>query len=317
MNWSQILSSGFLIGLVAGAVRFSVPIVLAAVGETYSERAGVLNIGIEGMMVMGAFIGFVGAEKSGGNLAVGLLAAAVAGAVMGLIMAVFSVTFRADQTVTGITLLVLSNGIAIFFFRVFYGLTLRVPTIEPLKAVELPILGAIPFIGPVFFRQNVMVYAMLIITALSAIVLFRLPFGKWVTATGENPHAADSVGINVALIRYISVIIGGILAGLGGAYLSLGELGLYTDLIIGGRGFIALALVCFGGWNPVGAVAGGFLFGLIQSAQTRLQGMGAPVPAQLMIAMPYIITIIVLVLASRSGRQSPSALAVPFVRGET
>ena len=317
MNWDQFLSYGFLVGLFAGAIRLSVPIVLAAIGETFSERAGVLNIGIEGMMVTGAFVGFVGAEKSGENLLLGMIAAALAGGLMGLIMAIFSVTFRANQTVTGISLLVLSNGIAIFFFRVFYGLTLRVPTIEPLKPIEIPLLAKIPFLGPVLFSQNAIVYAMLIVVGLSSVVLFRLPFGKWIEATGENPHAADSVGINVVRVRYISVIVGGMLAAMGGAYLSIGELGLWTDLIIGGRGFIALALVNFGGWNPVGALAGGFLFGLIESTQTRLQGMGAPVPAQLMIAMPYIMTIVVLVLASRRGSQAPAALTVPFVRGET
>ena len=316
MNWQQIFTSAFLVGLCAGAVRLSTPIVLAAIGETFSERAGVLNIGVEGMMITGAFVGFVVAEKSGGNLLLGVLGAAGAGALMGLIMAVLGVSFRANQTVTGISLLVLSNGIAIFFFRVLYGVTLRVPRIAPMTPYPIPVLSAIPFVGPIFFNQNPMVYMMYVLVGVAFLVLFRTPFGMRIEASGENPHAADTLGINVLLTRYMAVIVGGALAGMGGAYITLGELGLWTDMIVGGRGFISLALVNFGGWNPVGALGGGLLFGLIESTQTRLQSMGAPVPPQLMISMPYLLTIVVLVIASRRGRKSPSALAEPFERGE-
>jgi simple sugar transport system permease protein len=316
MNWEQILSYGFIVGLFAGAVRLSVPIVLAAIGETFSERAGVLNIGVEGIMITGAFVGFVVADQTGGNLFLGLIGAGLSGAAMGLIMALFSVSIRANQTVTGISLLSLSNGIAIFFFRVLYGVTARVPRIEPMAHIELPILSQIPFLGPVLFSQNAMVYATFVLAGLTFAFLFKTPLGLRIEAVGENPHAADSVGINVAATRYLAVIAGGVLAGLGGAYITLGELGLWTDLIVGGRGFIALALVNFGGWNPVGTLAGGLLFGLIEATQTRLQSMGAPVPPQLMISMPYLLTIVVLLLASRRGRQAPSALAEPFRRGE-
>ncbi|MGC9357784.1 MAG: ABC transporter permease [Anaerolineae bacterium] len=316
MNWGQFLSYGFLVGLFAGAVRLSVPIILAALGETFSERAGILNIGVEGMMITGAFVGFVAADQTGGNLLVGILAAGVSGAIMGLIMAVFSVTLQANQNVTGISLIVLSDGIAIFFFRVIYGMTLRVPTIEPMEPIAIPLLSQIPFLGPVLFTQNAMVYAVLLLTAISTVILFRTPLGLRIEAVGENPHAADSVGVNVVWVRYLAVIIGGVLAALGGAYITLGDLGLWTDLVTGGRGFIALALVNFGGWSPVGTLLGGLLFGLIDATQTRLQSMGAPVPPQLMIAMPYLLTIVVLVIASRRGGQAPSALTKPFKRGE-
>ncbi len=316
MNWQQILTYGFLTGLLAGAVRLSVPIVLAAVGEAISERAGVLNIGVEGMMVVGAFMGFVAAASTGGNYVAGMAAAALGGAVMGLIMAIFAVTLRANQNVTGISLLVLSNGVAIFFFRFLYGVTSRVPRITPMPAVHIPLLSQIPVLGPVLFSQNMMVYVMLILVGLAAVLLFRTPLGLRIEAAGENPHAADSVGINVPLLRYVAVIVGGALAGMGGAYISIGELGLWTDGLVGGRGFIALALVNFGGWNPIGALGGGLLFGLIESTQTRLQSMGVPFPAQVMISMPYLLTIIVLVLGYRRGRKSPGGLAEPFKRGQ-
>lgn len=316
MDWQQIFTYSFLVGLCAGAVRLSVPIVLAAIGETFSERAGVLNIGIEGMMISGAFVGFVVAEMTGGSLLLGMLAAAMAGGLMSLIMAVYSISLGANQTVTGISLMVLSNGIAIFFFRVLYGVTLRVPRVEPMADLPIPVLSGIPFVGEVLFAQNLMVYVTWLIVGLSFLLLFRTRIGMWIEAAGENPHAADSVGISVKAVRYFAVTLGGMLAGLGGGYLALAELGLWTDLIVGGRGFIALALVNFGGYNPVGALIGGLLFGLIEATQTRMQAMGAPVPPQLMIAMPYLLTIVVLFLAARRGRQAPAALTEPFERGE-
>jgi simple sugar transport system permease protein len=221
---------------------------------------------------------------------------------------------RSNQIVTGFTLLILSTGSAIYFNRLAFPTTgmVLMPTIPRFRPLEIPLLSEISVLGPILFSHNILTYIFAALLVISAIILFRTPFGLRITAVGEYPAAADTVGVNVNSIRYKAVVIGGALAGLGGGYFSLAELGLFNESMVGGRGFIALALVIFGRWNPILAAAGGLIFGAIDALQFRLQFLGAPIPSQLLIAMPYVLTIIVLLFGR--GRLAPAAITKVYTR---
>lgn len=308
------LQSILTISLLAAMVRLGTPVVLTALGETFAERSGILNLGAEGMMLVGAFAGFWGAYTSG-SMWVGVALAVLAGLGMALVMAFLSVTLRADQVVAGIALLILGTGLTQFFNRLAFGVMPLVPRIDNIPPVEIPLLSSLPVIGQPLFHQNIFVYLTFLLTILSGIILYYTRWGLRIHAVGEHPRAADSAGIPVARIRYACVLIGGALAGLGGACLTLGELGLFVNNVTGGRGFIAVALVVFGRWNPYKVFAGGLLFGLIDALQIRLQSIGSPLPPQFMVMMPYVLTVLALLLVGRKA-VGPASLAVPFKRGE-
>ncbi|MEG6616004.1 ABC transporter permease [Peptococcaceae bacterium 1198_IL3148] len=310
----QILTTGFLVSLLAGAVRMSVPILLPAIGEIFTQRAGILNLGLEGIMLMGALGGFVGAFFTG-SLWIGVALAVVVGMLFSVIMAVLSVTIRADQVIAGVALTILGTGLSTFLFRVIFGIQKLPPAIEPFEAISIPVLSNIPILGPVLFQHNILVYLTFILVVLSAIVLKRTTFGLKVRAVGEHPQAADSKGINVYLIRYICVVIGGAFAGLGGAFLSIGYMNTFLDQMSAGRGFIAVAVVIFARWNPYRAVGGAFVFGLASALQLRLQALGVPIPHQFLLALPYVLTILVLISVSKKA-DFPSAFTLPYNRGE-
>lgn len=311
MDWSTILTFAFLIQVLAAGVRLATPLVYTALGEIFAERSGVLNLGVEGIMLFGGFAGFSAAVLTG-NLWVGVVAGIVVGALMGLLFALMTVTLQADQIVTGLAFLILSSGAAIFFYRIVFGSYKVFPQIEPFRKLTLPLLSGLPVVGPVLFDQNILTILMLLLVPVCALVLAVTRFGLRVNAVGEHPAAADTVGVNVPLVRYVCVAIGGALAGLGGAYFPLAELGFYSNSMIGGRGFIALALVVFGRWNPLLAFAGGLLFGVINAVQIRIQFLGSSIPAQFLIMMPYLLTILVMLVGR--ARQAPSALTVPYKR---
>jgi simple sugar transport system permease protein len=311
MDWSRILTVVFLIQILAAAVRLATPLVLAALGEVFAERSGVLNLGIEGIMLLGGFAGFSAALATE-NLWVGVLAGLLVGALMGLFFAMMTVSLRSDQIVTGLAFLILSTGAAIYFYRLQFSISLLAPSIRPFRSLAIPLLSDIPILGPVLFNHDVLTYIMLLLVPAAAIVLFHTPFGLRVTAAGEYPQAADTVGVNVTFTRYICVIIGGILAGLAGAYFSLAELGFFANTMVGGRGFIALALVVFGRWNPMWILAGGLLFGGVDAVQTRFQFLGSNIPSNFLIMMPYLLTIVVLLFGRRQN--APAALTIPYTR---
>jgi simple sugar transport system permease protein len=311
MDWSQILTLTFLIQVLAAGVRLATPLVLTALGEIVAERSGVLNLGVEGIMLFCGFAGF-GAAVLTQNLWLGILAAMGIGALMGLLFAYMTVTLRSGQIVTGLAFLILSSGAAIYFYRILFGHYKLFPQVEPFRQFTMPFLGEIPFLGPVLFQQNILTLLMLVLVPAMAAVLAYTRFGLRVNAVGEHPAAADTVGISVARIRILCVVIGGAFAGLGGAYFPLAELGFYSNSMIGGRGFIALALVVLSRWNPLLALAGGLLFGVINAIQIRLQFLGSTVPPQFLIMLPYLLTIVV-ILGSRS-RRAPSALTIPYSR---
>ena len=292
----------------------SIPILLPALGEIFTQRAGILNLGLEGIMLMGALGGFIGAYFSG-SLWLGVLLAIIFGIIFSTIMAFLSVTVGANQVIAGTALTILGGGLATFLFRVIFGIQKFPPAVEPFPGLAVPFLSEIPILGPVLFQHNILVYLTFVLVVVSAVVLEKTTFGLKVRAVGEHPRAADSKGINVFLVRYICVMIGGAFAGLGGAFLSIGFMNTYLDQMTAGRGFIAVAVVIFARWNPYRALAGALVFGVANALQLRLQALGVPIPHQFLLALPYALTILVLISVSRKA-QFPSAFTLPYNRGE-
>lgn len=310
MDWTRILTIAFFINILAAAIKLATPLVLAAIGEIFAERSGVLNLGIEGIMLTSGFVGFSAAHFSE-NLWIGLVAGILSGTLLGLFFAFMVISLKTDQIVTGLSLLIFSNGLAIYLYRIFFGSS-RLPQVTPFRKYPIPGLSDIPIIGSIFFNQNILTYLMFGLVIVSTIVIYRTIFGLRSAAVGESPAAADTVGINVNLNRYLSVMLGGAFAGMAGAYFPLAELGFYSNTMIGGRGYIALALVVFGKWNPLLALLGGIIFGIINAVQIRFQLMGSDIPSQFLIMMPYALTILALIIGK--GRKAPSFLTIPYTR---
>ncbi len=309
--WSDILNDTFLIGVLAAGVRLATPVLLAALGEIFAERAGILKISIEGEMLIGALAGFLGAFY-GKSLWIGIFCAMGAAAIYGFIAGVFSITFKLDQVITGITLNILALGLTSFFYRFILGKSFIPPSITPLGVLKIPGLSQIPIIGPILFQQNILVYlTFFAMVPLSTAILFKTTFGLNLRAVGEYPLAADTVGIQVYATRYVCVVIGGLFSGLGGAFMTLAQLNMFTENLTAGRGFIAIAAVIFGRWHPLGAMIATLLFGMADALQLRLQGLGVNVPYQFLLMLPYIFTILAMVgVVKRTN--APTALAVPY-----
>ncbi len=313
MPWERILTIAFFSGLLGAGVRLAVPVLIAALGETFAERAGVLNIGIEGMMLIGALSGFVGSYYTG-SAWLGLLTGMLGAGLFSLIHAYLAITLGADQVVSGIAINLLALGLATFLNRAIFGLPMLPPSATPFRAVTIPVLSDMPLLGPLLFNHHMLVYVGLLLVPLTAVVLFKTTFGLRISAAGEDPRGAEAAGINVARIRYLSVFIGGLLAGMGGVCLSLANLNMFKESIIAGRGYIAIAVVMFARWNPWRALVAALLFGMTDAFQLYLQSLGVrAVPPQLLVSLPYLATI--LVLLGRFGRGSmPKALAVPYLK---
>lgn len=308
----ELITFSLVVGWLAASMRLATPILFTALGELFTERAGILNLGLEGIMLVGALVGFV-ATYASGSLWLGLAAAAVAGMLMALIMGFMSITAKVNQVVAGIGITILGSGLSTLLFRIFFGLRSMPPRITMFPTRPIPLLSEIPVLGRVFFSHNVLVYLALILVAVSWVVLYRTRFGLAIRAVGERPDAADTRGLNVAVLRYIALMIGGALAGIGGAYLPLANLGLFWTGMTAGRGFIAIAVVVFARWDPVGALIGSLVFGGAHALQLTLQTLEAPIPSELLLMLPYVVTIIVLVSVSRRA-EFPGAFAVPYSR---
>jgi simple sugar transport system permease protein len=299
------LETVFSADLIASMFVFSTPLTFAAMGGVFSERSGVVNIGLEGMMLMGAFFGAYGADK-GGNWAVGLLVAMLAGGLLALVYAYFAIHLRADQIVGGTAVNFLALGLTgYFFFQLYSGQDLPVG-ISTIPNVSIPFVKDWTFLGPAIGDLNLLVWLGFILVIVSYVVLFKTSIGLRIRACGEHPRAADTVGINVYAIRYASVVLSGVLAALGGAYLSIGfGGGTFTDNMTGGRGFIALAAVIFGNWRPFGAFGATLLFGLSTAIAYRLQTYSISSAAALFQTLPYVMTLIA--VAGVIGRTTPPA----------
>ncbi len=299
----------FLVGLIAATLRVATPLILGTLGELFSERSGILNLGIEGTMFLGAFTGFAVAYLTG-SLWLGLLAAILAGILAGLLMGVFTVTLGVNQHVSGLGITLLMTGISLFLYRVIFGERSVQPSIPTFSKVSP--FGDTPILGPIF-EQYLLTYIAIALVPLVWWVLYRTSFGLRLRAVGENPEAADAAGINVFRIRYIALAIGGGLMAAGGAFLSLAQLGSFIFGIIAGRGWVCIALIIFANWIPSRVLWGALLFGGVSALQLRLQSTGAQLPYELFLALPYLVTILALVLAGRSAT-APAALLKPYRR---
>jgi general nucleoside transport system permease protein len=309
---ADTLDAVFSVGLLAATLRFATPLVFAAIGGIFNERAGVINIGLEGMMLAGAFFGIWAAAWSG-SWAVGILMAMVFGGVLATIHAYFSIHLRADQIVVGTAINFLALGITGYLFRYIYGTQGTPSDVVRIPDVVLPrFIRDIPYFGDVFGQLNLMIWLMFALLVISWVVLFKTPLGLRLRSVGEHPKAADTVGINVYAIRYAAVIVSGMLAGLGGAYISFGFGGAFNENMSDGRGFIALAAVIFGKWNPFGAFGACLLFGFASAISIPLQ-READISANLLSTLPYVLTLVALVgVIGRSV--GPAAVGRPYAK---
>jgi len=299
MGFLHVLES-----LLAGDLRTMTPILLAAIGLVYMERSGIVNIGAEGMMLVGSLGGVVGSYYLH-SAAAGMLVASVSAGFVGLLFAYLVVTLRADQVVTGAAVNILALGLTTTFARIIFGLNTAPPSIAGYEPVVIPWLSRIPVLGPALFSQTAPVYLALLLVPLAHFLLFRTTIGLRVRAVGEYPRAADTVGIDVFKVRYATIIGGSMLAGIAGSYLSLGTLNFFTENMTAGRGFIALAAVIFGKYTPFGSLGAALIFGLAQAVQSHLQALNSPVPYQFILMLPYVAT--VAALAGLVGRVRPPA----------
>jgi simple sugar transport system permease protein len=306
------ISPDVMIGIFSTMMALATPFLYAALGETFAQRSGVVNLGVDGIMLISAFAAFYVVLLTN-NLWLGLLAAALVGLAMGLLMSVVSVSLKAEQGVSGIGLYMLGMGLSSLLFKVLVG---TVKTVQGFRGVAIPVLSDIPFIGPVLFRNSVLVYGAFLLVPLSYFVLEKTTLGLKIKAVGQNPAAADSVGISVNGIRYFSVCLGAALAGIAGASLSISLLNLFQDNLTAGQGFIAVALVYFGGWNPWGVLVGALLFSVVNSIQLWMQVLGVKIPSAVAVMLPYVLTIVALTVSVNRVRQ-PAALNKPFERGES
>ncbi|GIP54943.1 MULTISPECIES: ABC transporter permease [Paenibacillus] len=305
--------------LLNSTLVFSTALIFTALGGIFSERSGVVNIGLEGLMIFGAFAAGVGtyyAQEAGlGGMApwIGVFAAILVGILGSLIHAVASITFKADQTISGIVINFLAAGLTVYIVKMLFNGSAETPLIKVFHKIEIPFLRDIPVIGEGFFNSYPTTYLALILVGVAYYVLFKTPFGLRLRSVGEYPGAADTLGVNVSRMRYIGVMISGALAGIGGATITLTTTSTFAHNTISGQGFIAIAAMIFGKWNPVGAFGAAMFFGFSQAIRNYVQlfEWSRSIPQEFIFMIPYVLTIIVLV--SAVGRSSaPSALGAPY-----
>lgn len=307
MNLQMIIST------LAAMVAAGTVLLLASLGEIISEKGGVLNLGVEGMILVGAITGFMAAQATG-SLLVAVLAAIVAGGLMSLIHAVLTVSMRANQVVSGLALTIFGSGMSAFLGKDYVG----VPAVVHFQNAPIPALSGIPFFGPILFNQNILVYLSILLVPAVWFILNRTHLGLKIKSAGENPAATDAAGINIFAVRYGCTIAGGMFSGLAGAFLSLAYNSSWIENISAGQGWIAVALVIFAMWNPWKALLGSYLFGLISILGLRLQAVGIQIPSSLFSMLPYILTIVVLIFVTGRlrgrGDGAPAALSVSYDR---
>ena len=308
---SEIFTTAVLVAVGASAIRLAVPLLLAALGETFGQRSGVLNLGVDGIMLLGAFTGYYAVLKTD-NVWLGLLAGAIVGLVLGLASAVIAVTLKAEQGISGIGIFLFGLGMSDLLFQKLVGTPIPIDTFPQ---VDIPLLSDIPYVGEIFFQHSLVIYLAFLSIPVATFVINRTTFGMKIRAVGEYPDAADTLGVSVAGVRYATEIIGGTLAGIAGAVLAI-TLGIFQQNLTNGAGFIAIALVYFGAWRPTGIMLGALLFGFVNALVLELKTLEI-IPRDLsnLAAMaPAIITILALVFVARRFR-APSALTKPFTRG--
>ena len=299
-----------VVSLLAGGLMFATPLVFGALSGVINERAGIVNIAIEGQLLFGAFAGAVTASIFGSSWA-GLIGAPIAGALLGALLALFTIKYRADNIVVGVVLNMLALGVTSFLFSTLLSNSSHLNKPQRLPIIAIPVLQDIPIIGPVMFRQTILVYLMYAAVIILQFMLFNSRWGLRLRAVGEKPRAADTVGIRVNSIRWHNVLLGGAVAGLGGAFFTVGQGLAFSKDMAAGNGFIALAAMILGRWNPIGALTAALLFGFATNLGAVMQAVGAPVPAEYLLMIPYLVTI--LAVAGFVGAvRPPAAEGVPY-----
>jgi ABC-type uncharacterized transport system permease subunit len=311
---SGILEAAFVSGLIGAMMRMATPIIFATLGEIIVERAGVLNLGIEGIMLMGAMTGFL-VSLSSGSLWVGVLAAALVGMAFGLLMAFLAVYLGLSQHVSGLGITLFATGLAMFVYRLHFGSPTVPPTVQPFKEIAIPVLSTIPVIGPGLFNQYSLTYVAWLLVPMVSVLLYRTKAGLKIRTVGENPVVADTVGVNVNLTRTVCLIAGGAFMGVGGSFLTLAHQNMFLMDVIGGRGWVAIAMVIFGNWDPLKGTLGALIFGFLDGLQLRLQGVGLKIPFDIFLMVPYLLTIGALIAVSRKATV-PAGLLKPYRREE-
>ncbi len=299
-------------GYLEGSMRLAMPIMLAAMGGIFAERAGVLNIALDGTMLAGSFTGFVIAYLTG-SLWLGVAAGMLAGALVGAVLALYAVLIGSNQVVVGVAINLLIVGATSFLYRAIFGVGITQPRVTSFAPLELPGLSDVPLIGPLLFHQAPIVYLGLVLIPVVWIVMTGTAFGWQVVAVGEHPEAAETLGISVVRTRFLCLLLSGLLAGLGGSFLSLSATGIFIDNMTAGRGYIALAILVLGRRNPLGVFIAAMLFGAADALQLRGQNLGIELPYQAFLMFPYILTILVLIFFAGKTR-NPAALGIPFDR---
>jgi general nucleoside transport system permease protein len=296
-------------------IRVATPLLLATLGEMVTERGGVLNLGIEGIMLLGAMVGFTTAYFTG-ELWLGIAAAAATGVLFGLLMGGLTVSLGLSQHVSGLGVTMLCTGLSFYFYRLIFGQPSQPPHIEPFATLALPGLAGLPWLGPVLFDQFALVYLAFLLVPLAAFALYRTPWGLALRTVGENPQAAVSAGVDVVWVRYQALMISGALMGIAGAYLSLAQFNAFTFGVISGRGWVCIALVVLGQWAPWRVAGAALLFGALDALGLRLQSSGGTgLPYQVFLMLPFLATIVAMAVLSRQAR-APAALLTPFRREE-
>jgi general nucleoside transport system permease protein len=295
------MTNNFLFDYLSSTIRLTVPLAFATLGGLYSERSGVLNIALEGMMLTGAFTS-AAATFYTGNPWIGILAALIFGGMVGLLHAFLSVSLRVDQLVSGLAINLVAAGFTSFLARLIFSnaSTQQLPGFSP---IIIPVLANIPVIGSLLFQQDIFVYLLLFLVTSTTYILFNTSFGLTLRAVGEYPKAADAAGVSVVKVRYLAVIISGCLASLGGAYLTLVQVKYFAENMSAGKGFIAIAALIFGKWHPVNSALACLLFGATEALQLRIQALGVNIPYQFLVMLPYAIALLALV--GKTGKSTP------------
>ncbi|HIZ22962.1 MAG TPA: ABC transporter permease [Candidatus Blautia faecigallinarum] len=300
------------INLIARAFFMSTPLILGALGEVIAERTGMMVTAVEGIFLIGAWGGFIGAFLSG-NMFVGFLAAMVCGLLVAFLYGVTTIYMNQHQIVMGTAIAILITGFCTFFYRVIFGVQTVPLTVDPLPVIEIPLLSKIPFIGEILFSQNIITYLTYILVPIIFYVIYKTSLGLSMRSCGENPEAADAAGINVRRTRFLAVAVAGCMGGVAGAYYSLCNVGMYNAEIIGGRGWIAFGICFLGNWNPVGALIFGIIFGISDALGTYVRALGnASIPSELFSALPYILVIVLTVC--RKQFNVPAKLGSNYVK---
>ncbi|HUV27422.1 MAG TPA: ABC transporter permease [Anaerolineales bacterium] len=307
---AELFTTTVLVGILTQGIRLATPYLFASLGETFGQKSGVLNLGVEGIMLLGAFAAFYTTFITE-NLWYGLLAAIIVGGIMGLIVAVINVTLKAEQGISGIGVYLFGLGMSELLFQKILG---SVETVSGFSSLHIPFLSDIPIIGEILFQQNILVYIAYLMVPISWFVLGKTTLGLKIRAVGENPEAADTLGVSVSGVRYFTQIFGGVMSGIAGASLSIALLNVFQQNLTSGIGFIAVALVYFGGWRPVGVLVGALIFSMVNALQLWVQVLNIPIPSDFAVMMPYVLTILALVIAVQRVRP-PSALTKPYERG--